>query len=241
MAKKILIVDDNELNRKIAAKIVELLGHEALLAAGGVEALQIFNHNHPDIILMDCIMPEMDGFETTKLIRQIEQVNEMERVPIIAVTASDECEEEGRNTNVGMDYFISKPIDAIKLSAAIKEFSFKEKEISDIDFKTLMNSSENDADWAKELFEMFIKDTSERLEQVNKMIQEKKIVIEDAIRHFHTIKSSAASVGALKFSQLAKKMETFARNGEETNFIDNFSHAADEFKKLISIFENEMN
>ncbi len=239
MGKKVvLLVDDNELNRKVIAKIVESLGYETISAGSGVEALQIFNHDKPDMILMDCRMPDMDGFDTTKIIRQIENVNDMKHIPVIAVTADDKSEEWERCLNAGMNDFIGKPVDVAKLSEMMKKYSFEPGDNANVDLNALLVSADNDPVWAKELLAMFMTDTVERIEQIEKMIEEKKFSKDDAIRHFHTIKSSAASIGAFELSTLAKKMENFVKNGELTNINDNFQQLKDELKRSATVLEN---
>ncbi|HSW60483.1 MAG TPA: response regulator [bacterium] len=236
--RTVLLVDDNELNRKVIAKIVESLGYETISASSGVEALQIFNHDKPDMILMDCRMPDMDGFDTTKIIRQIEKVNDIKPVPVIAVTADDKSEEWEKCQNAGMNDFISKPVDVAKLAEVMKKYSFKSGDAANIDLNALMISADSDPVWAKELLVMFMADTVERIEQIEKMIAEKKFNKDDATRHFHTIKSSAASIGAMELSNLAKKMENFVKNGELTNITDNFQHMKDELKRSSTVLEN---
>lgn len=238
--KLVLLVDDNELNRKVTLKIVESLGFDVISAASGLEALQIYNHKKPAIILMDCKMPGMDGFETTRMIRQIEKANEFERVPVIAFTADDKDDKWEFCRSAGMDDFVSKPVDIAKLSRIINNFIGRLHEDSNVDIEALILSADNDLIWAKELFEMFKDDTKARLTKLNTM-EIDSFVPEEAARHFHTIKSSAASVGAPRLSDYSKKMESFVKNGELTNLFDNMIEFNSEFEKICSVIEQQIN
>jgi len=145
---KVLVVDDNELNRKVISRIVESIGFESVSAASGVEALQIYNHNRPDMILMDCRMPDMDGFDTTKMIRQIEKANDLNHIPVVAITADDKSDEWEKCVEAGMDGFLTKPVDVEKLKEMLNKFSVKIIKESLIDTNALLISADRDIVWA---------------------------------------------------------------------------------------------
>ena len=112
-SNKILVVDDNEVNRKIATIHVEKSGFSFDLAENGHQALEMFKRHHYALILMDCMMPVMDGFEATEKIRQIEREEKRDRqVPIIALTASVVDEDIQKCFDVGMDDYLAKPFKA---------------------------------------------------------------------------------------------------------------------------------
>lgn len=241
MVKKVvLLVDDNELNRKVISKIVESVGYDVVMAGSGVEALQIYNHDKPDLILMDCRMPDMDGFDTTRIIRQIERVNEMKRIPVVAVTADDKSDEWERCVDAGMDDFIAKPVDVSKLADIIQKYTAQESVSDNIDVAALMVSADNDPGWALDLLKMFAEDTLQRLEEIRNMKELKRFCADDALRHFHTIKSSAASVGAKTLSELAKKMENHVRNSELTTVFDKISEVDVEFERACESLKQEI-
>ena len=85
-SSKIMIVEDNKTNQLLTKRIVKKMGHEAILAENGLVALQLLKTNKPDLILMDCMMPQMDGYEATRLIRAGSEMNDL---PIIALTANN--------------------------------------------------------------------------------------------------------------------------------------------------------
>ncbi|MEI6544399.1 MAG: ATP-binding protein [Methylococcales bacterium] len=118
---KILLAEDNNVNALIAMKMLERLGYDAERVTNGREALDAFNRNSYRLILMDCQMPEMDGYETTCEIRAIEQKTGG-HVPIVAITASALSSDLERCWSVGMDDHISKPIDKQLLASIIERW-----------------------------------------------------------------------------------------------------------------------
>jgi len=106
----ILIVDDNAINRKVAEMTISKLGHQTQLAVNGYEAYHQFLNNKFDIILMDVHMPEMDGLETTALIRKYEKDEQITApIPIVAMTAAAMKGDKERFLESGMNDYISKP------------------------------------------------------------------------------------------------------------------------------------
>ncbi len=116
---RFLLADDNEVNRRLAVKLLEKMGHEAHAVLNGQEAVDALRKEKYDIVLMDVQMPEMDGLEATRIIRDPQSGTLDPQIPIIALTAhamkgdKEDCLEAGAN-----DY-VSKPIDPEKLMIAI--------------------------------------------------------------------------------------------------------------------------
>lgn len=109
-AKNILIVDDNAINRKVAEMTIAKLNHTTQTATNGHEAYQLYFDNDFDVILMDVHMPELDGLETTELIRKHELKNDIKNpIPIIAMTAAAMKGDKERFLEAGMTDYISKP------------------------------------------------------------------------------------------------------------------------------------
>ncbi len=119
--KPILIVDDNEINRKVTSSIVEKLGYPVTIARNGQEAVGLCKENNYSIILMDLSMPEMDGFEATEKIRGLEK--ESSRATIIAVTGHAFLEYRQRCEEVGIDDFLTKPYNLFKLKEKLDYYS----------------------------------------------------------------------------------------------------------------------
>jgi two-component system sensor histidine kinase/response regulator len=115
----VLLVEDNPINQRISRALLEKKGYAVTLAENGRKALERFEKQSFDVILMDVQMPEMDGFEATALIRRREK-NSGRHVPIIALTAHALKGDEERCLSAGMDSYITKPIDPQRLFQAIE-------------------------------------------------------------------------------------------------------------------------
>jgi len=116
--KKILLVEDNPINRQVIAKMLEPSKAKLTTANDGVKALKILESQSFDVILMDCQMPNMDGYECTQVIRANEGQSG-KHVPIIAITANAYEDDKQRCLSVGMDDFVSKPVNTQDLYAVI--------------------------------------------------------------------------------------------------------------------------
>jgi len=125
---RILLVEDNAVNQRLALKMLERRGHKVEVAMNGLEALQRFGSSTYDLILMDCQMPEMDGFETTKRIRKTE-AGSSRRIPIVAMTANAMAGDRDRCLAVGMDEYLSKPVRAETLYRMIDSFLTRDQPI----------------------------------------------------------------------------------------------------------------
>ena len=112
MDLKLLVAEDNEVNRVVVKGLMNKLGIHADFATNGKEALDFYQAHHGDldVVLMDCEMPEMDGYAATRLIREFEMFNQLPRKPIIAVTAHAVGESRELCLQAGMDEYITKPI-----------------------------------------------------------------------------------------------------------------------------------
>ena len=107
MSQLILIVDDNENNRKLARDVLEFAGFETVEATGGVEAVALTIEHLPALVLMDIRMPDMNGTEALKLLREDSRTAE---IPIVALTSSTMRGDEQRFLAEGFDGYLAKPI-----------------------------------------------------------------------------------------------------------------------------------
>jgi len=113
----ILLVEDNFLNQKITTYNLRKYNHKVSIANNGLEAVNLFKEKKFDLILMDIMMPVMDGLEATREIRKIEKANKLsEYTPIIAVTANTLDNDREKCLSWGMDEFIAKPFDMNQLN-----------------------------------------------------------------------------------------------------------------------------
>ena len=117
---KVLVVDDQELNRKLLQHMLKFEGFDVLLAENGNQAIEICREEQPDMVLLDVVMPEMDGYETAPLLKKL-SVDVY--LPIIFITALDDQNSLSRCLEVGGDDFLSKPFDRVILQAKIKAHS----------------------------------------------------------------------------------------------------------------------
>ncbi|WP_409477720.1 ATP-binding protein [Pseudobdellovibrio sp. HCB154] len=119
---RVLIAEDNPINQKIAIKLVEKMGCRADAVANGEEVINALSKVPYDLILMDCQMPEMDGFEATKKIRETEKASGHKRIPIIALTASAMGADQQKCLDVGMDDYLTKPVDFQKVWQSLEKW-----------------------------------------------------------------------------------------------------------------------
>lgn len=118
----ILLVEDNVLNQRIVTFSLKKYDHNVTIANNGLEALDKFRESQFDVILMDIMMPEMDGLEATVKIRELETVNNLStRTPIIALTANTMDNDRDKCISYGMDEFMSKPFDIEKLKQIFQD------------------------------------------------------------------------------------------------------------------------
>ncbi len=124
---RLLVVDDLEVNRDLLSRRVRRLGHETGFAENGRAALEQLRASHWDMVLLDITMPEMDGYETLRRIKEDPQLNE---IPVVMVSAIDEIESVVRCLELGADDYLSKPFNAVILQARI-ESSLNKKRLAD--------------------------------------------------------------------------------------------------------------
>ena len=109
--KSVLLVEDNEINQVVLLKQLEILGYPAVVAKNGVQGLQFWKKDQYDVILLDCHMPVMDGFEMAQEVRKREQEGELSRTPIIAITANALKGDADKCFACGMDDYLAKPVE----------------------------------------------------------------------------------------------------------------------------------
>jgi two-component system sensor histidine kinase/response regulator len=121
---KILLVEDNPVNQKLIVRLLEKRGHLIKVAADGREAVNAFNQEYFDAILMDVQMPEMNGYEATAKIRDLELLSQ-NHIPIIAMTANAMTGDREKCLESGMDGYISKPIKSQELFDTLEQLMIK--------------------------------------------------------------------------------------------------------------------
>ena len=119
MGKKVLIVEDNELNMKLFHDLLEAQGYETLETREGLQALTLAREHKPDLILMDIQLPEISGLEVTKWLKEDDDLH---KIPVIAVTAFAMKGDEERIRQGGCEAYISKPISVPRFIETIKSY-----------------------------------------------------------------------------------------------------------------------
>ncbi|MFO0593144.1 MAG: response regulator [Polyangiaceae bacterium] len=119
----VLLVEDNDVNRKVAKLMLDSLGCDVRLATNGHEALEALEKAEFDLVLMDAHMPGMDGYEATRRIRAREQATGKRHVPIVALTAHALATDRSRSIEAGMDDHLSKPVDIESLQRAVRRWT----------------------------------------------------------------------------------------------------------------------
>ncbi len=118
----VLLVEDNTINQKVALKMLASFGCNAKVAENGQVCLRILEQEKFDIVLMDCHMPVMDGFEATMRIRQLEQTRCLSRTPIVALTAAATREQREKCLACGMDDWLAKPFERADLVKVLHKY-----------------------------------------------------------------------------------------------------------------------
>lgn len=121
----ILIVEDNKINQKLTSRILERGGYRYEIASNGKEAVRMFSENSYSLILMDCVMPVMDGYMATLQIRGKEKKSRNDRIPIIALTANAMKGERQKALSAGMDDYLPKPVEPNLMIQTVEKWLLK--------------------------------------------------------------------------------------------------------------------
>src|SRR5580765_7598745 len=116
MSARILIADDDAVSRKLLRRLLERDGHEVRAAANGAEALELFAQEPSDVVLLDIVMPEMDGIS---VLERLKETPGAEHVPVIMISAVDETDSVVRCIDAGADDYLPKPFNPVILRARI--------------------------------------------------------------------------------------------------------------------------
>ncbi len=226
---KILLAEDHPTNQLLMKRLLQKLGfNDVLLVENGIDALELYKTGEYDLILMDCQMPLMDGYEATREIRMIEK-DYGGHIPIIAITANAMLGDKEKCLKLGMDGYVSKPVDKDKLHAAIVKQLRKPSSGTNhidtpdrpivvsnaddpVDLERLVIFTDGDLEFEKELFAIFFEQSELNLIALQDSIDDPK----QWKSHAHKFKGSAANLGAIELSDLSYEAE----NGSELSSED---------------------
>jgi PAS domain S-box-containing protein len=216
---RILVADDNLVNRKVALGQLQQLGYRAEAVASGLEVLEALEASVYDLVLLDCQMPEMDGYEVTAEIRRREGAEK--RTPIIAVTAHAMEEARKKCLDAGMDDYLSKPVKVEALAAVLDRWvgaagAHVDTQVRDSFGEELIANMRKLAGNVNpqlliEVIDIFIKDAPARLEAMQSALAAGNAqAMEKAA---HALKGACAYVGAMRMYDLCKNLEDRGRAG----------------------------
>jgi PAS domain S-box-containing protein len=228
----ILVAEDNATNRDVIGRQLTLLGYTCEMAEDGQLALDAWRKQDYAILLTDCNMPNMDGFELTKTIRQDEEGTDT-HATIVAITANALQGEAERCLETGMDDYMSKPIDMKELREKLHKWMPEGKETSDqslqdektnpdemsqdegngpIDESTLKSMFGDDPEIFKEILVDFIKPSKNIIQEMQSGYD--RHLAEAVKQAAHKLKSAAASVGANELAELCSELETAGKKDD---------------------------
>jgi CheY-like chemotaxis protein/HPt (histidine-containing phosphotransfer) domain-containing protein len=237
MPLRVLLCDDNAINQKVATRLLQQMGYKADLAANGLEALAALERQSYDMIFMDVQMPEMDGLEATRVIR--ERRRDQSRFPhckdhviIIAMTASAMPGDRDKCIAAGMDDYLAKPVRPEDIRMIVERWASAAKahaptaaqtetttEMVDggfepqqppVDMERLLDFSDGSADNLRELITLYVKQTAEQLEQLNAAAEAGSAA--EVRRLAHSCAGASSTCGMLRIVPLLRELE---RQGEE--------------------------
>ncbi len=204
----VLLVEDNIVNQKLALSIMKKLGIRCQTATNGKQALKLWQDGNFDLILMDCQMPEMDGYQAAKIIRSREKHT---HIPIVALTANAMEHDRQRSNDAGMDDHLAKPFTIEQFFSILKKWirpSHFKSNSSDkplIDANTLDELEEIMQEEFNEIIPLFITSSEETFSKMQQACKDKQYDVLERLAH--SLKSSAANLGANTLADMAGELE----------------------------------
>jgi CheY-like chemotaxis protein len=247
---KILIAEDNATNQIVAIRMVQKLGFRVDAVADGKEALQALSDIPYDLILMDCQMPEMDGFETTRLIRSGYAGQERRNITIVAMTAYALKGDKEKCIDAGMDAYISKPVKPEELEKVL-DHVLHIGDTADVIIATGDNGVDHTEEYknmvfdeagfiyrlsgdtgiAEELLSLFQIDIPQQLGALKQAIERGDVATIEQLAH--RIKGASANVSAYRLQNAALALEHYVRNHQSGNEATFFEKMMEEYEVFI--------
>ncbi len=241
---RILIAEDNQVNQKVAAAMLGKLGYRADIAENGRDALEALKSGEYSLVLMDCQMPLMDGYETTRAIRSEEMPLALRVIPVIAMTANAMEGDRQKCLEAGMNDYLPKPISPASLSAVLDrwlpETAVHEQQsaqhipdtLGPIDWLDLLERVAGDSDLAVQILEIFARDSNDQILKVRELLEAGDL---DQVRRLaHTLKGASANAAAKGMSEIARSLEIAAGTGSKRSAESAFALLQTEFSRVQS-------
>jgi len=232
--RRLLLAEDNPVNQEVALGILQIEGYQVTVAKNGAEAVEAFSKSAFDLVLMDCHMPEMDGFEATRKIREMEKQGNLKRIPIVALTANAMQQDREECLNAGMDDHLSKPYSRLQMRETLDRWLPADgvdepaadkvenahakgsgKVVSILDRSAVEGlralQTIDNPDLFTRIIDAYLDDTPKVLEKMRQAMAADDMF--EIAKAAHTLKSSSANVGAVEFSDRCKQLEASARRG----------------------------
>ena len=242
---RVLVVEDNSVNQLVAIGQLQRLGHECVVAASGAEALESVSREKFDIVLMDIQMPDMDGYEATRRIRQMPESKA--KVPIIAITAHALAGEREKCIAAGMNDYLAKPVSLEQVGAVIRLWASKDSQetaaapdMMEMDdqyvldrerVSSFMAISRTQDGFLDELVRTFREDVPSRIDALRSAASNGDA--HDLALAAHALKSSSGSVGAKRMLTMASSLEQNARAGRLDGAEAAIEQLAAEFRRVV--------
>ena len=223
---RVLVVDDNAVNLKVAAGLLRIYGIQADTASSGMHAVEMVRSKTYDLVFMDHMMPEMDGIDTTVAIRNLGE--QYKSLPIIALTANAIGGAREMFKAEGLDDYLAKPIEMAQLSVMLKRWLPVEKQstkikaaphtetshldIPGLDTITGIVNSGGSAEAYDEILEIYANDCEHRLADMAQYYKDGDI--RSLTICVHAVKSASGNIGAHKMSMLAAELESAGKLGD---------------------------
>jgi signal transduction histidine kinase/ligand-binding sensor domain-containing protein/DNA-binding response OmpR family regulator len=216
---RILLAEDNPVNQKVARGALEKMRCTVDIVNNGAEAVDAWSTRTYDLILMDCQMPVMDGYQATRTIRSREQAGT--RIPILALTADAMSGAAQDCLAAGMDGYLTKPLDRKRLAESIERLLGSAGPASDspsagapppIDWEQFLSLTDGDGEFAQQLVQLFIDSGDTALGEIRDALAREDWAAVG--RAAHSYKGSSASIRAQAASDAAARLEQAARAGE---------------------------
>ncbi|GEM_PF-851707 len=225
---RILLVEDTPTNQKVITYQLQLLGYQINCVNNGQEALNELHRQPYDLVLMDCLMPVLDGYEATRRVRQEE--GQSRHTIIIAMTAHAFDQDRQKCLDVGMDDYISKPVTIETLDAVLSRWLPEKTDITFdltpdipqiflshgadiIDFKRLDELTRGDTKFQREVISTFVEDAFEYVKKIQTSIDTDQP--EEVSHYAHQLKGSSSMTGIYHIPQMAKNLEITAKENPE--------------------------